>query len=183
MRYVKPKSEDLLPYSNIKISGCASSNVEFTFLEKVPVTRARRYCNKMLVHECVEVPQEQPLDLDWVEFVATADPCYGFIDIYKTSRDDMDSSSESSDDPASSEESSSSDVISPTIDLVYNIDGLVTNVLVKFTFEDTCCVPMSMAYKLNGYKGETKELLSYGRLYVTPCRCCCEGRLWIGVEW
>lgn len=164
-----------LPYSSFRINGCSDSNIEFTLLENLPVTKERRYCNKVLVHECISAPFEAPLPLTKAEFIATSDPCYSTFELFKSSEGQfgiastitlVPTSDESDDSPSGDEE--------------------IGSILVQFTEIETCCLPLSMTYKLYGYEDdETKLLLSTGRIYVTPCTCCgvCSKNYWVDVGW
>ncbi len=166
MRFTTTTSDvPKLPYSSFRINGCSNSNIEFFLIENLPVTKERRYCNKILVHECISAPFSAPLTLDKAEFLATSDPCYNTFEIFK-------SSEEVNGQPTS-------------IELIFDETGDTTSVLVQFTDIETCCVPLSMTYKLYGYVGDEKILLSIGRLYVTPCSCCgkCGDDYWVDVGW
>ena len=167
MIYSKPTDVVDLPYSTIKVNGCSNSTVGFQFLDNQPQTGRRRYCNKVLVHECVVVPEDNPMDLSKVEFIATSDPCYRFFEIFK-----------------SSVEVAGED---PTVTLQLNDDDLVEGVLVEFTPEETCCLPLRMAYRLYGFDAVSGDrfLLSNGSLYVSPCTCdgCGTNEVWTEVQW
>lgn len=158
MIYSKPTNNGLTPYSTVKLDGCSEAKLGFDFLSDQPSISKRRYCNKVLVHECVSVPGVEPLDAVKVEFMATSDPCYHFFDIFKTSEDDG---------------------------ITLQLDGPSTiGVIVNFTGEETCGLPPIMAYKLYVYLDEGRILVSNGNLCVTPC--CCEDiepSEWLGVSW
>jgi hypothetical protein len=167
MIYSKPTDVVDLPYSTIKVNGCSNNTVGFQFLENQQQAGRRRYCNKVLVHECITVPEDNPMDLSRVEFMATSDPCYRFFELFKSSE--------------------SVEGGSPTVTLQLNIDSLVEGVLVDFLDTETCCLPTRMAYRLYGYITDTEDrvLLSNGSLYVSPCTCddCGSVELWTEVDW
>ena len=160
MIYSKPTNTGVIPYSTVKIDGCSEAKLGFDFLSEQPSVGKRRYCNKVLVHECVTVPQVEPLDALKVEFLATADPCYHFFDVFKTS--------ENADE----------------IELQLDDDDLTIGVIVNFTGDDTCGLPVTMVYRLYVYLIDGRILVSNGTLCVTPC--CCEDEApsdWVGVTW
>lgn len=167
MRYTKPRVNETLPYSTVKIQGCSDTNVEFTLLSEQPTVGKRRYCNKVLVHECVNIPADAPLDLTSAEFIATSDNCYKRFEIYKSSLE--------------------VDDVNPTITFELNDDDLVTSILVEFNKDETCCLPLRLAYRLYGNIADTDErrLLSNGVLYVTPCAWTedCGQPEWTDVVW
>lgn len=162
MIYSKPTNTGIIPYSTVKIDGCSEAKLGFDFLSEQPSIGKRRYCNKVLVHECVTIPEIEPMDAVKVEFMATSDPCYHFFEIFKTSdNDDLE------------------------IELQLDDDDLTIGVIVNFTGEDTCGLPMTMAYKLYVYLADGRELVSTGTLCVTNC-CCEDGTnppLWAGINW
>lgn len=154
-----------LPYTSFRINGCSDSTVEFDLIENLPVTKERRYANRVLVHECISAPFEAPLDLIKAEFIATSDPCYSRFELFK-----------------------SSEAIygeAPTITFTLNEDDEVITVIVDFKEKETCCKPLSMTYKLYGYTESDKILLSTGRMFITPCSCCgvCTAKYWVEVGW
>lgn len=166
MIYSRPTNADLIPYSAVKIDGCSEARLGFDFLSEQPSTSRRRYCNKVLVHECVTVPEVEPLALERVEFLATDDPCYTFFNLFKSSNTVGDTE--------------------PTIELQLDEDDLVIGVLINFTREETCCLPLRMSYRLNAYDEDgTKMTLSQGNIYVSPCPMTadCERATWVDVEW
>lgn len=161
----QPSENEIVPYTTVKIDGCSDTVIGFQLLAEQPSFHKRRYCNKVLVHECVRVTDVAPLQLDRVEFLATDDPCYGRFNIFK-----------------------SSDVVNtvdPTIELQLNDDDLVIGILVNFTVEETACQPIRMAFRMNGYDADnTKILLMKGNLLITPCRDTnCETVTWVDVTW
>lgn len=166
MAYSKPTSVDLVPYSTVKIDGCSEAKLGFDFLSEQPSIGKRRYCNKVLVHECVSVPEIAPLALETVEFLATNDSCYKFFNVYKSS-DQIEE-------------------IEPTIDLQLNDDDDVIGVIINFSTDEIVGLPLQMAYRLYGVDAEgNRILLSHGNLYTVPCRAeenCCPV-LWTGVNW
>lgn len=166
MRFTQPTTEpQTLPFTPLKIQGCTNLTIGFDLLEEEPEVSRRRYCNKILVHECVSVPAVSPMELDYVELLATEDPCYSVFRLYKTSREDVED-------------------VSPTIQLQLNDDNLVIGILVEFSEDETCGQPLRMAYKLYGYVDDTRILLSNGNLYITPCRCSDEGpTTWENLSW
>lgn len=148
-----------LPSVVARIQGCIDTSLDFAFIDQIPTPAARRYANKVLVHECVTVPQATPMDLTQVEFIATSDPCYKYFEIYKTSDDGG-------------------------ILLNLNIGGLVDSVTINFLSSETCNLPQRMAFRLYGYDSSGKILLSIGNLYVAPCSLeDCNRDLWTGVPW
>lgn len=165
MRITRPTNEESLPYNVIKIFGCSDSTVGFDILNQQPTVSKRRYCNKVLVHECVTVPVVDPIDLSKAEFLATDDPCYSFFNIYKSSDTVED--------------------LEPTIELQLNDDDLVIGILVNFKTSETSCVPLQMAYRLYGYSDDTRILLSQGTLLITPCSNTdnCNTSVWTGISW
>lgn len=171
MRFSKPQTTERLRYTSLHINTCSDVSVIFDLLSGAPQVAARRYCNKILVHECVTAVDEAPLDLTNVEFFATSDPCYGLFEFYKQS-------TEQNGEPA-------------TIVLHENEDELVTNIEVTFTKEELCCKPLRMSYRLYGTIAATEDepeerlLLSNGVLYLTPCQCCggCSNVTWTEVDW
>lgn len=166
MRVTQPVDDgQVLPYNVIKIHGCSDVTVGFEILNQRPTVSKRRYCNKVLVHECISVPELEPLALSKVEFLATDDPCYKFFPIFK-----------------------SSEVVNgddPTIELQLNGDDLVIGILVSFTKTETAGVPMRMTYRINGYDEDGVRLnLATGNLYITPCPCSeTSNDAWVDVEW
>jgi hypothetical protein len=67
---------------------------------------------------------------------------------------------------------------------VLNEDDLATSVLVKFTKDELCCLPLRMSYRLYGTVDGDRILLSEGSLYATPCRGeGCDKELWKEVNW
>lgn len=167
MIYSKPTDVVDLPYSTIKVNGCSNNTVGFEFLVNQQQTGKRRYCNKVLVHECVTVPEDSPLDLSKVEFLATSDPCYRTFELFKSSETVAG--------------------VEPTVTLQLNVDDLVEGVLVEFLGTETCCQPLRLAYRLYGYVTDSEErvLLSNGSLYITPCGCddCEAPQVWVEVDW
>lgn len=166
MRFTQPVNNDpTLIYNTIKIQGCANSTVGFNFLKEEPTVSKRRYCNKVLVHECVTVDVVDPMELDVVELLATDDPCYKLFNIFKSSE--------------------TVDNIPPTLELQLDTDNKVIGVLASFTTNETCGQPLRLAYKLYGYtEDEEKVLLAVGNLFISPCEC--EGddpSLWTDVGW
>lgn len=148
MRYTKPTNVDLLPYSTVKIDGCSEAKLGFDFLSEQPSIGKRRYCNKVLVHECISVPESEPLDVTKAELLVTSDPCYHFFEIYKAT-DDSDES----------------------ITLQLNGDDLTIGVLIDFTPDDTCGLPQIMAYRLYVTVDDERILMSQGNFCITPCCC------------
>lgn len=174
MRFTQPVNNDqALPYNVLKVQGCADVTIGFNILQDEPQIGKRRYCNKVLVHECVSIPINDPLDLVRVDFLATSDPCYKFFEIFKSSEE--------------------IDYDLPTIELQFNEDYLVVGVLLKFSRTDTCCLPLRLAYRLHGYTPtDERILLSNGNLYITPCACTDQsdtnnipngGVFWTNVDW
>jgi len=177
MRVTLPKIEgDNLPYSTLKIQGCTDIDVGFDILDSNPTVSKRRYCNKVLVHECVSVPVVDPMVLERAEFMATADPCYSVFNVFKSSIE--------------------IDEVPPTVTLQLNDDDLVIGVIVHFVKTETCCLPLRMSYRLYGYiDADSRVLLANGNLYVTPCSCSsgvpepdgtcvdCGGDYWTDVDW
>jgi hypothetical protein len=173
MRIAEPSGEsNLLPYSTVRLQGCSDTTVGFTFLTEQPVVGKRRYCNKVLVHECLTINEPDPIDLTKVEFIATDDPCYLSFNIFKSSEQ--------------------VDEIAPTIVIQTNELGEAIGVLVTFTNSELCCLPMRMAYRMYGYLDDytTRILLSNGNLLVSPCNCSeltedapSGGVVWTGITW
>lgn len=167
MRFSKATTPAVkLPHTLLKLQSCDDTNVEFTFLDNAPETAARRYCNKILVHECVSVPEPLPINLEDVEFLATGDPCYEVFEVYKVAV--------------------TNDVTESSIDIVLNDEDpqLATSVLVKFTKEELCCLPLRMSYRMYGVVDGARTLLSEGTLYATPCKGAdCDRELWKEVYW
>lgn len=168
MRITQPVSDDgLLPYNVVKILGCSDVTVGFEILNHAPTVSKRRYCNKVLVHECITVPSLEPLSLSKVEFLATDDSCYQVFNLFK-----------------------SSEIVSgidPTVELQLNDADLVIGILVHFTKSETTCLPLRMVYRINGYDEDNVRVnLAQGNLYVTPCPNSCsdsETSTWVGVDW
>jgi hypothetical protein len=101
------------------------------------------------------------MDAVKIEFMATADPCYTFFEIFKTSETDGD------------------------IDIQLNDDDLAIGAIINFTTEDTCGISLALAYKLYVYTADERILVSNGNLVVTPC-CCgpdVEKTEWTDVNW
>lgn len=145
-------NEPTLLYTTVKIQGCVDSTVGFNLLKDEPTVSKRRYCNKILVHECIPANVPDPIELDSVEFLATDDPCYAVFNIYKSSL--------------------TVDDISPSIELQLDDDNKTIGVVISFTVDETCGQPLRMAYRLYGYTpADEKILLSNGNLLVTPCSC------------
>lgn len=142
-----------LPSNIIKIFGCSDTTVAFELLDSNPTVAARRYCNKVLVHECVSVPQSDPMDLEKIEFLATSDSRYKIFEIFKSTVE--------------------VDGVDSSIEQELDGDDNTTAISVTFTANDTCCLPLRLAYRLYGYITDTHErvLLSNGNLLVTPCEC------------
>lgn len=166
MRVTQPVSDgQILPYNVVKILGCTDVTVGFDILNQQPTVSKRRYCNKVLVHECITVPSLEPLALDRVEFLATDDPCYKFFNIFKSSDTVGDTD--------------------PTIELQLDEDDLVIGILVNFTKDETRCLPLRMSYRINGYVDDTRVNLAQGNLYISPCPCAedVEPYIWVDVEW
>lgn len=171
MRITPPVSDgQTLPYNVVKIFGCSDTTVGFQILSEVPTVGKRRYCNKVLVHECVTVPELEPLALSRVEFLSTDDSCYKYFNLFKSS-DDI-------------------GTIASTIDLQLNVDELVIGILVNFTKAETCCLPLRMAYRINAYDEDNVRInLAQGNLYVSPsnsqstCTSGCGDNLWVDVDW
>ena len=155
MRFSQPvNDEPTLLYNTVKIQGCVDSTVGFNLFREEPTVSKRRYCNKILVHECIPAQVSDPIELLRVEFLATDDPCYSQFNIFKSS-DEIDS-------------------IEPTIELQFDEEDYekVIGVLVHFTISETCCQPLISAYRLYGYTPEDEKiLLSNGNLFITPCTC------------
>lgn len=167
MRVTQPVDDgQVLPYNVIKILGCSDITVGFDILNQAPTVAKRRYCNKVLVHECITVPELEPLALSRVEFLATDDPCYTFFNIVKSS--------------------DALGTVSPTVDLQLNDDDLVIGILVNFKKDETGGLPLRMTYRINGYDEDGVKInLAQGNLYVSPCPCSEETdtSAWIDVEW
>ena len=163
MRYTQPNNKPTNTTAILKIDGCNDNNVEFTLLENAPVVGKRRYCNKILVHECIMLPEPSPLELDRVELIATSDPCYKYFEIYKTSEDAPD--------------------IPASILLEVNTDGLTESIVVQFSADDLCGLPGRLAFRLYGYQDDIRILLTGGVMYSGPCACCEEKTPWVEVTW
>jgi hypothetical protein len=169
MRFTQPvNNEPTLLYNTVKIQGCVDSSVGFNLLKSEPAISKRRYCNKILVHECIPADVSAPMELTKVEFLATDDPCYAEFSVYKSSE--------------------TVDSVSPTIELQLNTDDYekVIGVLVHFTKEETCGQPVRLAYRLYGYMPEgDKILLSIGNLFITPCNCSdgTKPEVWTDIYW
>ncbi len=167
MRVTQPVSDgQRLPYNVVKIYGCSDATVGFEILKEQPTVGRRRYCNKVLVHECVTVPELEPLALSRVEFLATADPCYKFFDLVKSS--------------------ATLGSTAPTVELQLNDDDLVVGILVHFKAKETGCLPIRMTYRINGYdEDDVKMVLAQGNLFVTPCTSteAIDKSYWVDVEW
>jgi hypothetical protein len=154
------------PYNVLKIYGCSDTNVGFDLIETMPTVSARRYANKVLVHECVSIPQISPMELLKVEFLATADSCYSRFEVFKSSE--------------------TVDTVPPSITLTLDDYDLVTSILVSFDKDETCCLPLRLAYRLYGYTDDdSRVLLSNGNLLVTPCECPDDIKpvIWKEVQW
>lgn len=166
MIYSKPQAAEKSPYTSVHINTCTDVSVVFDLLDNVPQEARRRYCNKVLVHECITAPEVVGLDLESVEFMATSDPCYGFFEFYK-------SSLEQNSEP-------------PTIILHRNEDtDLVEGIEISFEAEELCCKPVRLTYRLYGNLAEEpRMLLSTGNLFLSPCQCCgCHVDYWTEVGW
>lgn len=165
MIYSKPTNVDIVPYSTVKIDGCSEAKLGFDFLSEQPSIGKRRYCNKVLVHECISVPEISPLELDRVEFLATDDPCYKFFNVYKSS-DQIEE-------------------IEPAIEL--QIDEYdVIGVIITFSAEEIEALPLQMSYRLYGYDPlDNRMILAQGNLYSTPCGTLedCKTVTWVGLRW
>lgn len=152
MIYSKPTNTGVIPYSTVKIDGCSEAKLGFDFLSEQPSVGKRRYCNKVLVHECVSVPEIAPLELERVELVATDDPCYKFFNIFKSSEE--------------------VDSLAASIELQLDDDDKVIGIIITFQISETCCQPLSQAYKLYGFDLDGERiLLANGNLVITPCPC------------
>lgn len=164
MIITQPTNKEVIPYGTVKLDGCSETKIGFDFLSEQPSVGRRRYCNKVLVHECVTVPEISPLDLDYIEFLATDDPCYTFFNLYKSSQ-------------AIGE-------TAPTIELQYD-EYLVIGLIITFTKEETGCLPLRMTYRINGYDQDgVKMKLAQGNLYVTPCGNSESVKsIWVDTEW
>lgn len=168
MRLTRPQSGATTapPYNIVKINGCADTTIGFDLLDSNPTVSKRRYCNKVLVHECVSVPAVSPLALSKVEFLATSDSCYKFFEVFKSSE--------------------TVDGVDPSITLELNGDDEVVAIAVSFLTDETCCLPLRMAYRLYGYDPDgVRILLTSGNLLVSPCDCP-DGvtpQIWKEVQW
>lgn len=152
MIYSKPSKNEIIPYSTVKIDGCSETKLGFDFLSEQPSIGKRRYCNKVLVHECITVPEITPLELAKVEFLATDDPCYKIFNIFKSSE--------------------IVDSVDPTVELQLDVDNKVIGIIISFVIEETCCQPLTQAFKLYGYYSNGERiLLANGNLAITPCSC------------
>jgi hypothetical protein len=153
MRLTQPSTTGQdVQYSIVKIQGCTDLTLGFDILNQEPRVSKRRYCNKVLVHECVTVPVSDPLPLVKAELMATDDPCYSLFNIFKSSE--------------------IVDEVPASITLQLDDADLVIGLIVDFVKTDTCCLPLRMAYRLYGYYADgTRILLSNGNMYVTPCSC------------
>jgi hypothetical protein len=168
MIYPKPQKPEKSGYTSLHLDSCADTSIVFDLLTDVPVNSERRYCNKVLVHECITEPEASPVELDLVEFIATSDPCYRFFEFYKRS------------DIYEGE--------NPSVVLHDDDDSgdLTSMIEVTFTKEDLCCKPVRLSYRLYATFTETAErkLISRGVLYITPCSGCdCSDDLWTDVGW
>lgn len=180
MRFSQVTTEsNLLPYSSIKLNGCSDATIGFEFVSEQSQTGRRRYCNKVLVHECLSVVEADPIELERVEFLATDDSCYRYFNVFKSSEE--------------------VDGIPPAITIQVNELGDAIGVIIAFENDDLCCLPLKMAYRMYGYppseSGDlsdvTRVLLSQGLLYVTYCPCSevdgtlptGTGPLWTGLNW
>lgn len=167
MRISKPDEVDKpIPYTILKVLGCSDQAVGFTLISQQGEVGKRRYCNKVLVHECATVDIPEGMDLDGVEFLATSDPTYQFFEFYKVSEGTAD--------------------IDPTVELERNDDGAVTHIDVYFAAAETSGMPTTMAYRLYGLLSPTGErvLLANGRLFIPPCGPTnCTQDLWTEVMW
>ena len=163
MRIAQPISTPVeQPYQVAKIQGCANLSLGFSFLNDVQISGRRRYCNKVLVHECVTISELNPVDLQSVEFIATSDACYEYFEFYKTST------------------STPADI---TIQL--NDDDLAVGVLVNFSKEETSAAPMRLVFRLYGIIDDARTLLAQGTLYITPCNNpeYTKKELWTNIDW
>lgn len=167
MRVTQPINDTQpLSFNTIKILGCEDVTVGFQILNLEPTVSKRRYCNKILVHECVEVPSIDPLQLDKVEFLATDDPCYGAFNIYKSSETIQD--------------------IPPSITLQLDMSNLTVGILVDFLTDETSRVPIRMTYRLYGYPSSgSRIILTQGNLLISPCNNGenCSEQIWTGLNW
>lgn len=182
MRFSQPTTSgsELLPYSSLKIEGCSDTTIGFEFVSGQSETGRRRYCNKVLVHECLTVIEPDPIELEKVEFLATDDPAYRYFNIFKSSE--------------------IVDGVNPAITIQLNELGEAIGVIIFFDRDDLCCSPLKMAYRMYGYlpsesgdENNTNDriLLSQGNLYVTFCPCNEVdgtlpnegGPLWSGLNW
>lgn len=180
MRYTKPQQEEqLVPFQTLKIQGGTDATIGFDFLASEPVVGRRRYCNKVLVHECVPAEVLEAIPITKAEFIATSDACYSVFEVYKTS--------EASDYIEASITLQREDDEDPSSDAV--------GVLVSFAKDETYCLPLRMTYRLYGYYPQgTRIMLSTGTLYVTPTGNAvissssptvvdCGGDYWTDVDW
>lgn len=166
MIYSKPQITEKSPYTSVLIDTCTDVSIVFDLLENVPQETKRRYCNKVLVHECISQPEIQGLDLESVDFMATSDPCYGIFEFYKTS---LEQNGEA-----------------PSIIRHINEDtDLVESIEIAFKAEELCCKPTRLTYRLYGnIVDEPRILLSSGNLFLIPCQCCgCHVDYWTEVGW
>lgn len=122
------------------IDRCTDTAIGFEFYQQQVQPTQFRYCNKILVTECVPVAIPQSMNLSKVEFYATEDPCYRLWDVYKSSENTND------------------------IELQYNENENVIGVIVRFFSTETEDLPIRMAYRLYGYEDDCKILLAQGDL-------------------
>lgn len=168
MRISRPDPvEQSIPYTTIRVPGCSAQAVGFTLLSEVGQVGKRRYCNKVLVHECVTVDVPQAVEMSNVEFIATSDPSYRYFEFYKSAI--------------------VVEGVDPQIELELDDYDAVTHITVLFTAEETSGVSPTMAYKLYGYlspDGE-KVLLAQGRLFIPTCnlQIDCTKELWTDLAW
>lgn len=135
---VNPIQESPNRLSVYSINRCEDQVIGFEFV-------TRQYQNNptcfgsAIINLCVPIEVLSPLDIYNVEFWATDDPCYKDWTIKKTEE--------------------------PFIEIQRDNDEQVTGILVRFSDDESCCYPISMAYKLYAFD-ETgcKYLLSSGLL-------------------
>lgn len=120
------------------INRCEDQVIGFEFVSKIYESNPR-CCGSAIVNLCVPIEVINPIELDSAEFWATDDPCYKDWIIKK--------------------------VEEPHIEIQRNLENNVTGILIRFSKNDTCCYPSSMAFRLYSFdESGCKYLLSSGLL-------------------
>ena len=136
--FINPVQESPGRLAIYSINRCEDQVIGFEFISKRYENNPRCF-GSAIVNLCVPVEVVTPIQLDRAEFWATDDTCYKDWLVKQTTE--------------------------PSIEVQRDSNDAVTGVLVRFSQHDTCCYPLSMAFRLYAFDtSNCKYLLSSGLL-------------------